>query len=146
MRSKSRLFAGLVSIAFVSGCSVDRTPPETTLIPLVTTTTEAPQFQTLPSEVISYTPTEFAFFDDVAYYYGASPELGDDEMLELGNLWCELMVEGMNDTDVVERINEGGTDNADRRLHFSIVLSGISNLCPDQQAKAEYIALNSPLP
>ena len=145
MRSKSRLFAGLVLIAFVSGCSVDRTPPETTLTPLVTTTA-IPQFQTLPSENISYTSKEFAFFDDVAYYYGASPELGDDEMLELGNLWCELMFEGMGDTDVVERINEGGTDDADRRLHFSIVLSGISNLCPDQQAKAEYIALNSPLP
>lgn len=142
---KSRLFAGLVSVVFVSGCSVDKAPTETMLTPLVTTTV-IPQFQTVPNGSSSYTPQEFAFFDDVAYRYGASPELGDDEMLELGNLWCELMFEGMGDTDVVERINEGGTDNADRRLHFSIVLSGISNLCPDQQAKAEYIALNSPLP
>lgn len=126
------------------GCSSASTEETTTLAPLVTTTV-APQFDTLPGEKV-YTASEFAFFDDIVYFYDGNPTLGDDEMLEYGRLWCELMTEGMNDTDVVERINEGGTDNDDRKMHFSIVLSGIDNLCPDQSAKSEYIALNMPLP
>lgn len=126
------------------GCSAADTATSTTLTPLVTTTA-VPQFNTLPGEKI-YTAEEFAFFDDVIYFYDGNPSLDDDSLLEYGKLWCELMTEGMNDTDVVERINEGATDNNDRKTHFSIVLSGINNLCPDQFAKAEYVSLNMPLP
>jgi len=126
------------------GCSAADSNTTTTLTPLVTTTV-IPQFNTLPSEKI-YTQEEFAFFDDVRYFFHGNLTLDNDSMLEYGRLWCELMTEGMNDTDVVERINEGGTDNEDRKMHFSVVLSGIINLCPDQSAKAEYIALNMPLP
>lgn len=126
------------------GCSAADTATSTTLTPLVTTTV-TPQFNTLPGEKI-YTAEEFAFFDDVIYFYDGNPSLDDDSLLEYGKLWCELMTEGMNDTDVVERINEGAIDNDERKTHFSVVLSGISNLCPDQSAKAEYIALNMPLP
>jgi len=39
-----------------------------------------------------------------------------------------------------------GDEEIDRKMHFSIVLSGIDNLCPDQSDKSEYIALNMPLP
>lgn len=72
--------------------------------------------------------------------------MDEDAMLEFGELWCQLMEDGMGDTDVVERINEGATDESDRETHFAIVLAGIRNLCPSQSGKAEYISLNAPLP
>jgi hypothetical protein len=108
-------------------------------------TTGVPTLDTLPSEEITYTPEQFAFFDDVAYFYG-DVVMDNDSLLEFGELWCQLMEEGMGDTDVVERINEGATDDVDRATHFAILLAGIRNLCPSQSDKAEYIALNAPLP
>ena len=135
----------LIPILLLAGCSSGVTGGGTsTLAPLPTT--GVPVIDTIPAEVINYTPQEFAFFDDVAYFYGASPEMSDDSLLEYGELWCQLMEEGMGDTDVVERINEGATDDADRKTHFAILLAGIRNLCPSQSGKAEYIALNAPLP
>jgi hypothetical protein len=56
------------------------------------------------------------------------------------------MIGGMSAEDVIGRINEGSSDNADALLHFSVVNAGIENLCPSQWDKAEYIALNSFLP
>jgi hypothetical protein len=116
---------------------------ETTLAPLPTTGISV--VETLPTEQITYTPAEYAFFDDVAYFYGGVV-MDDGSLLEFGELWCQLMEEGMGDTDVVERINEGATDDVDRATHFAILLAGIRNLCPSQSGKAEYIALNAPLP
>jgi hypothetical protein len=134
----------LLPILLLAGCSSGVTSGETTLAPLPTT--GVPVVDTLPSEEITYTPEQFAFFDDVAYYYGTSPVMDDASLLEFGELWCQLMEDGMGDTDVVERINEGAIDAVDRGTHFAIVLAGIKNLCPSQSGKAEYIALNSPLP
>lgn len=135
----------LLPILLLAGCSSGVTGGGTsTLAPLPTT--GAPVIDTIPSEEITYTAEQFAFFDDVAYFYGASPEMDDASLLEFGELWCQLMEDGMGDTDVVERINEGATDDADRKTHFAILLAGIRNLCPSQSDKAEYIALNAPLP
>lgn len=135
----------LLPILLLVGCSSGAISGGTsTLAPLPTT--GVPVFETIPSEDIQYTAEQFAFFDDVAYFYGASPEMDDASLLEFGELWCQLMSDGMGDTDVVERINEGATDNADRATHFAIVLAGIRNICPSQSDKAEYIALNAPLP
>jgi hypothetical protein len=135
----------LLPILLLVGCSSAVTNEGTsTLAPLPTT--GIPTINTIPSDQIHYTPQEFAFFDDVAYYYGTSPEMDDESLLEYGDLWCQLMEDGMGDTDVVERINEGATDDADRGTHFAIVLAGIRNLCPSQLGKAEYISLNAPLP
>ena len=135
----------LLSILLLAGCSSGAISGGTsTIAPLPTT--GVPVFGTIPSEDIQYTTEQFAFFDDVAYFYGASPEMDDASLLEFGELWCQLMEDGMKETDVVERINEGATDNADRATHFAILLAGIGNLCPSQSYKAEYIALNAPLP
>ena len=135
----------LLSILLLAGCSSGAISGGTsTLAPLPTT--GVPVFGTIPSEDIQYTTEQFAFFDDVAYFYGASPEMDDASLLEFGELWCQLMEDGMKETDVVERINEGATDNADRATHFAILLAGIGNLCPSQSYKAENIALNAPLP
>ena len=134
-----------ITVLLLAGCSSGATGgEETTLAPLPTT--GVPVIDTLPAEEINYTPEQFAFFDDVAYYYGASPVMDDASLLEFGELWCQLMVDGMGDTDVVERINEGAIDEVDRQTHFAIVLAGIGNLCRSESAKAEYIALNMPLP
>lgn len=134
----------LLPIILLAGCSSAVSGGTSTLAPLPTTGVQ--QTSTLPAESIKYTPQQFAFFDDAAYFYGATLEMDDDAVLYYGELWCGLMEQGMGDTDVVERINEGATDSADRGTHFAIVLAGIRNLCPSQSGKAEYIALNSPLP
>ena len=135
----------LLPILLLAGCSSGVTGGGTsTLAPLPTT--GAPTTVILPSENVQYTSQQFAFFDDVIYFYDGIPVLSEDTQLEYAELWCQLMEDGMGDTDVVERINEGGTDNEDRATHFAIVLAGIRNLCPSQSGKAEYIALNAPLP
>lgn len=132
----------LLAISVLAGCGVSETST-TTLVPL-TTTTEAPKPSTLPSENLKYTRAEFAFFDDVVYFYDGVTGVDDDTMLEFGHLWCDLMVNGMTNIDVVSRINEGASDEADRLLHFSIVLAGIENLCPSQKGEAWYIENNFP--
>lgn len=135
--------ATVLAILVLAGCSADSSATTTTLAPLPTTVIASPS--TLPV-TDSYTGQQFAFFDDVVYFYGGTPTMDEDAMLEFGELWCQLMEDGMGDTDVVERINEGATDESDRETHFAIVLAGIRNLCPSQSGKAEYISLNAPLP
>lgn len=132
-----------VALLSLTACAIDKTR-ETTLPPLPTTGITV--VETLPITDVTYTPDEFAFFDDVAYFLGATPEMEDSAMLEFGVMWCVLMEDGMKDADVVERINEGASDESDRSHHFAIVLAGIRDICPTEESKAEYIALNSPLP
>jgi hypothetical protein len=56
------------------------------------------------------------------------------------------MNEGMTADDVIGRINGGSADNDEAKLHFSIVQAGGENLCKDQFAKAESIALRPLIP
>jgi len=111
----------------------------TTLQPLPTT--GVPIFDTIPITDRPFTQEQLAFVDDVYFLYGAYPLMTAYELVQMGELWCQLMTDGMTADDVIGRINEGASDNDDAKLHFSIVQSGGENLCPDQFAKAESIAL-----
>ena len=116
----------------------------TTLQPLPTT--GVPVFDTVPITDRPFTEEQTAFVDDVYFFYGAVPPMSDDEVVQLGELWCQLMTDGMTADDVIGRINEGSSDNDDAKLHFSIIQAGGENLCPDQFAKVEKIALQPLLP
>jgi len=140
-----RLAVIALLVPLLTACSATMSSETTTLQPLPTTTINIPVIDTIPAlDGKPYTDEEFAFFDDVTFFYGASTDLSDEKLLELGVTWCQLMIGGMSAEDVVARINEGSSDNADALLHFSIVNAGTENLCPSQWEKAEYIALNTP--
>jgi hypothetical protein len=111
----------------------------TTLQPLSSTTV---QLDTIPV-TDEYTEEDFAFLDDVVFFYGVNASYSDEELLQLGVLWCQVMSDGMTADDVIGRINEGASDNNDARLHLAVVMSGGENLCKDQFAKVEEIALRS---
>ena len=139
-----RLAVIALLVPLLTACSATMSSETTTLQPLPTTI-NIPVIDTIPAlDGKPYTDEEFAFFDDVTFFYGASTDLSDEKLLELGVTWCQLMIGGMSAEDVVARINEGSSDNADALLHFSIVNAGTENLCPSQWEKAEYIALNTP--
>lgn len=138
-----RLIPLLMPAVLLTGCAIDQTPATSTLVPL---NPDEPKATVVITSPTTYPAEQFAFFDDVVFYNNGPTNLTNEDILWYGELWCELMEEGMGDTDVVERINEGAIDDFDRRQHFAIVLAGISNLCPSQGDKAEYIALNQPLP
>jgi hypothetical protein len=141
-----RLAVIALLVPLLTACSATMSNETTTLQPLPTTI-NIPVIDTIPAlDGEPYTDEEFAFFDDVIFFYGASTDLSDEKLLELGVTWCQLMIGGMSAEDVIGRINEGSSDNADAKLHFSIVNAALENLCPSQWEKAEYIALNSFLP
>lgn len=98
------------------------------------------------AEDIVFTPIESAFFDDAGYYYSVNytPEQ-KLEILETGYLLCQLMDNGMTGTDIVERINEAGTDLHQRRIYFSVAIAAIATLCRTHFDEVEYISLNFPL-
>jgi hypothetical protein len=126
----------------LAGCSSGAISEEgTTIVQSSTSLTQ----QTLPGEDITYTAVEYAFFDDVEYYYGFVSETYKPTALETGYLLCTLMDEGMTDVDIVERINEAGTDLSDRQLQFSIAIASSTTLCQKHSKQAEYIALNYPI-
>jgi hypothetical protein len=127
---------------FLVGCSSGATSEEGTIVPQSSTSFTQ---QTLPAEKITYTPLEYAFFDDVEYYYGFLSETYKQTALETGYLLCTLMDEGMTDVDIVERINEAGTDTSDRQLQFSIAIASTTVLCRQHIQNAEYISLNYPI-
>jgi hypothetical protein len=136
-----RLTISIIAL-FLVGCSSGATSEEGTTIAQSSTSSTQ---QTLPGEEITYTAVEYAFFDDVEYYYGFVPETYKQTALETGYLLCTLMDEGMTDVDIVERINEAGTDLSDRQLQFSIAIASSTTLCQEHIKQAEYIALNYPI-
>ena len=111
----------------------------TTLQPLPTM--GAPVIDTIPITDKPFTDEQLAFVDDVYFLYGSYPLMNADELVQMGELWCQLMTDGMSVGDVIGRINEGAIDNDDAKLHYSIIQSGGENLCKDQFAKAGSIAL-----
>ena len=129
-----------LTVLLLVGCSSGVTDGEaSTLAPLPTT--GVPIIDTIPTTDKPFTDEQLAFVDDVYFFYGAVPPMSNDEVVQLGELWCQLMTDGMTADDVISRINEGAIDNDDAKLHYSIVLAGGENLCKDQFAKAESIAL-----
>jgi hypothetical protein len=97
--------------------------------------------ETIPATDVVFTSEQISFLDDVYFFYGAVPPMSDDEVVQIGELWCQLMTDGMTAEDVIGRINGGSANNDEAKLHFSIVQAGGENLCKDQFAKAESIAL-----
>lgn len=129
-----------LTVLLLVGCSSGATDGGTsTLQPLPTT--GIPVIDTIPITDRPFTDEQLAFVDDVYFLYGAYPLMSAYELVQMGELWCQLMTDGMSVGDVIGRINEGASDNDDAKLHYSIVLSGGENLCKDQFAKAESIAL-----
>ena len=129
-----------LTVLLLVGCSSGATDGGTsTLQPLPTT--GIPVIDTIPITDRPFTDEQLAFVDDVYFLYGAYPLMSAYELVQMGELWCLLMTDGMSVGDVIGRINEGASDNDDAKLHYSIVLSGGENLCKDQFAKAESIAL-----
>lgn len=102
--------------------------------------------ETIPATDAVFTSEQISFLDDVYFFYGAVPPMSDEEVVQIGELWCQLMTDGMTADDVIGRINEGSSDNDDAKLHYSIVQAGGENLCKDQFAKAESIALRPLVP
>jgi len=102
--------------------------------------------ETIPATDVVFTSEQISFLDDVYFFYGAVPPMSDEEVVQIGELWCQLMTDGMTADDVISRINEGSSDNDDAKLHYSIVQAGGENLCKDQFAKAESIALRPLVP
>jgi len=129
-----------LTVLLLVGCSSGVIDGETsTLAPLPTT--GIPVIDTVP-----FTDEQLSFVDDVYFLYGSYPLMNADELLQMGELWCQLMTDGMSVGDVIGRINEGAIDNDDAKLHYSIILAGGENLCKDQFAKAESIALRYLIP
>jgi hypothetical protein len=132
-------FLPTLSILVLAGCSSGAIGGDETLAPLPTT--GVPIIDTIPNTDKPFTEEQTSFLDDVYFFYGATPLMSDDEVVQMGELWCQLMTDGMTADDVISRINGGASDNDDAKLHYSMVMSGGENLCKDQFAKAESIAL-----
>jgi len=129
----------IVALLLLAGCSAKMEDVgSTTLQPMPTSEIIN---ETIPATDAVFTKEQIAFLDDVYFFYGSTPPMADDEIVQMGELWCQLMTDGMTADDVISRINEGASDNDDAKLHYSMVMSGGENLCKDQFAKAESIAL-----
>ena len=134
----------LILILLLAGCSAKMEDVgSTTLQPMPTSEIIN---ETIPVTDAVFTSEQISFLDDVYFFYGAVPPMSDDEIIQIGELWCQLMTDGMTADDVISRINEGSSDNDDAKLHYSIVQAGGENLCKDQFAKAESIALRPLVP
>lgn len=133
-----------IALLLLTGCSAKmQDVGSTTLEPLPT---EVIIRDTIPATDAPFTKEQASFLDDVYFFYGATPPMSDDELVQMGELWCQLMTDGMTADDVISRINEGATDNDDAKLHFSIVQAGGENLCTGEFSKVEEIALRPLIP
>ena len=134
----------VIALLLLAGCSAKMEDVgSTTLQPMPTSEIIN---ETIPVTDVVFTSEQISFLDDVYFFYGAVPPMSDDEIIQIGELWCQLMTDGMTADDVISRINEGSSDNDDAKLHYSIVQAGGENLCKDQFAKAESIALRPLIP
>lgn len=134
----------VIALLLFAGCSAKMEDVgSTTLQPMPTSEIIN---ETIPVTDVVFTSEQISFLDDVYFFYGAVPPMSDDEIIQIGELWCQLMTDGMTADDVISRINEGSSDNDDAKLHYSIVQAGGENLCKDQFGKAESIALRPLIP
>lgn len=120
----------LLALPLLASCSSSSNSVETTMVPLTTigkTTTT--------SVSVQYSKSDFAFFDDLYYFYDGYPVMSNEETIEIARLWCELMIDGMTSEDVIYRINEGAIDQNDINFHFAVVKSAVNNICPSQKEK-----------
>ena len=131
----------IAAIILLTSCSVAQEDATTTLQPMRPTNLTV---------VITYPSTTTAVNDTyiktVKFFYGGTPLASDQVIMQFGQQWCDLLIDGMQPDDVVTRIHEGALDNDDARMHFSIVNSAILEICPTQTYKSEEIAIQSFLP
>ena len=114
-----------LTVLLLVGCSSGATDGGTsTLQPLPTT--GIPVIDTIPTTDRTFTEEQISFIDDVYFLYGATPLMSDDEVVQMGELWCQLMTDGMTADDVISRINEGAIDNDDAKSMISKPLDGKS--------------------
>ena len=129
----------------LTACSVSQSQSTTTLTPMrptnVTVVITDPQIIPAFSGTINND-----YIKTVEFFYGGTPSVSDQIIMEFGEQWCDLLINGMQPDDLISRIHEGAIDNNDARMHFSIVNSAIIELCPSQSHKSEEIALRSFLP
>lgn len=129
----------------LTACSVSQSESTTTLTPMrptnVTVVITDPQIIPPFSGTINND-----YIKTVEFFYGGTPSVSDQIIMEFGEQWCDLLINGMQPDDLISRIHEGAIDNNDARMHFSIVNSAIIQLCPSQSHKSEEIALRSFLP
>jgi hypothetical protein len=139
------LFFLIAAIILLTGCAVSQSESTTTLKPMrptnVTVVITDPQIIPTFSGTINND-----YIKNVEFFYGGTPSVSDQIIMEFGEQWCDLLIDGMQADDVISRIHEGAIDNDDARMHFSIVNAAILELCPSQSHKSEEIALRSFLP
>lgn len=138
------IIIAITAIIILTGCAVTQNDSLTTLQPIDPTT----QTVVVTDPAIATSPVNSTelYMTDVYYFYGATPPVSDQALIEFGKQWCDLLVDGMQPNDVIARIHEGAIDNDDARMHFSIVNAAIIALCPSQLYKSEEIAIRSFLP
>jgi hypothetical protein len=127
MKNKKALFV----LPFIASCSAGSNLSTTTMAPLTT----VGEINTVVITEPSLSKSSFSFIDDVYFYYGKSLLMSEEETINIGNLWCELMVEGMTSDDVISRINEGSANQDEADYHFAIITSAVINICPSQKEK-----------
>ena len=143
------VFFLIAAIILLTGCAVSQSESTTTLTPMrstnvtvvITYPTSTTSIDVIPTASVNNT-----YIKTVEFFYGGTPSVSDQAIMEFGQQWCDLLIDGMQPDDVINRIYEGAIDNDDARMHFSIVNAAILELCPSQSHKSEEIALRSFLP
>ena len=139
------VFFLIAAIILLTGCAVSQSESTTTLTPMRSTNVTV--VITDPQIIPALTGTiNNNYIKTVEFFYGGTPAASDQIIMEFGEQWCDLLIDGMQPDDVINRIYEGAIDNDDARMHFSIVNAAILELCPSQSHKSEEIALRSFLP
>ena len=139
------VFFLIAAIILLTGCAVSQSESTTTLTPMRSTNVTV--VITDPQIIPALTGTiNNNYIKTVEFFYGGTPSVSDQAIMEFGEQWCDLLIDGMQPDDVINRIYEGAIDNDDARMHFSIVNAAILELCPSQSHKSEEIALRSFLP
>ena len=139
----------IAAIILLTGCAVSLSETSTTLKPMrptnVTVVITDPSTTTSIGNTSTLTVNN-TYIKTVEFFYRGSPPVSDQILMQFGQQWCDLLVDGMQPDDVISRIHEGAIDNDDARMHFSIVNAAILELCPSQTYKSEEIAIQSFLP
>lgn len=143
------IFFIIAAIILLTSCAVAESQTSTTLKPMrptnVTVVITDPSTTTSIGNTSTLTVNN-TYIKTVEFFYRGSPPVSDQILMQFGQQWCDLLVDGMQPDDVISRIHEGAIDNDDARMHFSIVNAAILELCPSQTYKSEEIAIQSFLP
>ena len=135
----------IAAIILLTSCAVAEVDTTTTLKPMRPTNVTV--IITDPQIIPSFSTTiNDTYVQAVKFFYQGTPLVSDQVIMEFGEQWCDLLIDGMQPDDVISRIHEGAIDNDDARMHFAIVNAAILEICPSQNYKSEEIAIRSFLP